>query len=189
MSVVVVGVHGPAESGDVLALALREARQRGGVVELVTVWQPDDVPDAATLWGAGREARRRALATQRRAIASVADEASDLRITSVIAEGKLCEVLEEASRGAACLVLGPGGPDGRTRRPAFLQTVGCPVIRLQPPIDVPERVRGHGRSSPRPEPCASAHLDQHPRRGRGRRSQTGSRAVRGMQIDGSPVLD
>lgn len=148
-SVVVVGVHRPAEFGDLLAVSLREARRRGGVVEMVTVWKPGDVPDAATLWAAGREARRRALATQRRAIASTADEASDLEITGVIAEGELCEVLEEASQGAACLVLGPSGPDGRTRRPDFLQRVGCPVIRLQPATDVPPQRRGHERNSPR----------------------------------------
>ena len=152
-SVVVVGIDGGRASVPAMRRALDEARTTNGLVEMVTAWTAHDVADAASVWAACREARRRAISAQRAVLDACAD-ALDVPVTSVVVEGPAQDMLVRAGRGAACVVL---GRTSRGRSP-ILRTcsaeVDCPVVEAWPagPAQVPrqrsrERSTAH-RSSP-----------------------------------------
>jgi hypothetical protein len=148
-SVVVVGIDGGRASVPAMRRALAEARTTNGLVEMVTAWTAEDVADAASLWAAGREARRRAVAHQRAVVDACAD-ALDVPVTGVVVEGPAQEMLVLAGRGAACVVL---GRTTRGRSPITRTCsagVDCPVLeaRLPGAAQVPQQ-RSRGRSTAR----------------------------------------
>ena len=139
-AVVVVGIHGGRAAVAAMSRALAEARAVSGLVEMVTAWTARDVTDAPSLWAAGREARRRAVAHQRAAVAACGD-AGGVLITGVVAEGRPQDLLLLAGRGAACVVLGRsvGGRSSITRTCAA--GLECPVLeaRADAPAHVPRQ--------------------------------------------------
>lgn len=137
-STVVVGVDGTPASVPAVQRACEEARVRGGVVEVVTVWSYP--PGAASEWLAYRAGRRWAL----RAQAAVVSRATrGLRhpppMTGVVVDGDPAHVLARAGRGAVCIVLGrhPGTPlaasSGSTRE-RCMALADCPVVVVPPPL-------------------------------------------------------
>ena len=146
-SVVVVGIDGGRASVPAMRRALHEARTTNGLVEMVTAWTADDVADAASLWAAGREARRRAVAHQRAVVYACAD-ALDVPVSGVVVEGPAQDMLVLAGRGAACVVL---GRTSRGRSPitrTCSAEVDCPVLEARPfgPAQVPKQ-RSRDRST------------------------------------------
>ena len=167
-SVVVVGIDGGRASVPAMRRALDEARTTNGLVEMVTAWTAHDVADAASLWAACREARRRAVAHQRAVIDACAD-ALDVPVTGVVVEGPAQDMLvlagrgaacapssrrECGERGAACVVLGRTSPGRSPLTRTCSANVDCPVLEARPsgPAQVP-RQRSRGRSTVnRPSP-------------------------------------
>jgi hypothetical protein len=137
-SVVVVGVDGSPVGVVALLHAYREARSRGGSVEVVTAWQ--DPPAATTTDERAlyRAAHRRAVQAQRAAVASASRLAREVPpITGVVVQGDPASVLARAGEGAACIVLGrpfgdpvSGGRKSTGERCTAL--AGCPVVVVPP---------------------------------------------------------
>ncbi|ROP64802.1 nucleotide-binding universal stress UspA family protein [Curtobacterium sp. PhB130] len=110
---IVVGVDGSHESGQALRFAVTTARRLGHRVRVITTWQwpkalnRDEAP--FDHWSPERDARATA--------SSALDAAEDLidddvEVTSDLVEGSPAEVLIDASRDAALLVLGNRGLGG-----------------------------------------------------------------------------
>jgi hypothetical protein len=152
-SVVVVGIDGGRASVPAMRRALDEARTTNGLVEMVTAWTAHDVADAASLWAACREARRRAVAHQRAVIDACAD-ALDVPVTGVVVEGPAQDMLVLAGRGAACVVLGRTSPGRSPLTRTCSATGDGPGLEARPsgPAQVP-RQRSRDRSTvKRPSP-------------------------------------
>jgi nucleotide-binding universal stress UspA family protein len=134
---VVVGVDGSPASVSAVHRACEEARVRGGVVEVVTVWTYP--PGATSEWLAYRAGRRWALRAQAAVVSRATGHLTQPPpITGVVVDGDPADVLARAGRGAACIVLGrhPETPleasSGSTRERCMARA-GCPVVVVPPP--------------------------------------------------------
>ena len=138
---IVVGVDGSAHAGRALRWAVDQALLEHRGLTLVHVISPSDAallaPDSDDRPGADDlpQANREVVA---RAHEVVARRAPDLDVTEIVRVGDAREVLIEASRGAAMVVLGSRGR-GRWRSlllgsvsAAVSQHAACPVIVHRP---------------------------------------------------------
>jgi nucleotide-binding universal stress UspA family protein len=107
----VVGVDGSEDSKEALRWAANEARERGGVVHAILVWQvpsmaligPYVPPDLHAI------TKRAAETTLAACLAAVADDLAGVPVHSDAIEGVTTQVLEAASEKADLLVVGSRG--------------------------------------------------------------------------------
>lgn len=138
---VVVGYDGSAESAEAVALALREAQTRGAELWVVTAYTAD--------WTAGEaeppdwrdRMRRQTEALQAEALAEAGwGHDSTVSVRHAVVAGNPGEVLVDAARDAALLVVGSRGHNPLARvllgsvSTYCLHNAGCPVlvVRLHP---------------------------------------------------------
>jgi len=142
---VVVGVDGSGHSRRALEWAMREARQRGVPLEVVTVHPPPVRPATGIYWGLPTlpensfdpELARMAVA---QFVDEVAKETGEtgLEVTVSVLAGDAAEELVNASRDADMLVVGSRGSGGFARllmgsvSSQVTQHADCPVVVVPP---------------------------------------------------------
>ena len=141
MPVIVVGVDETPASKAALMVAMREGSRRGGVIEVVTVW--DSPPAAMSVPTSPEAARYSAQSIQDAAVAeALHDLAKPPLLSRQVVQGNPAEVLVKVARGADCLVVGTGRKG--TLRRALLGSVSefcvrrarCPVVVVPGPDEL-----------------------------------------------------
>jgi nucleotide-binding universal stress UspA family protein len=105
---IVVGVDGSEAAHRALRWALREAAQRGGVVQAVTAWRWDavDFPPYASDGPDDQRLRAEQILTDELAVVGAG---SGVTMAAEVVEGRAADVLCAAARDADLLVLGSHG--------------------------------------------------------------------------------
>lgn len=137
-----VGVDGSDNARQALKWALREARERGGMVKAVTAWRSDSATAAA---GNGRaeeqQCAERLLKHEMRSLPRDLTAGVPLALEAV--EGRPAEVLVAASRGADLLVLGSHGHSRELHRVLGSVTDDCVRNAICPVVVLPIRYATH----------------------------------------------
>ncbi|MCM0619589.1 universal stress protein [Nocardioides bruguierae] len=136
---VVVAVSGSRGSAHALAWALRAAEVSGRELEVVTVWPGQGEVLVGEAPGHYSLPRHLAARAQARALAeATAARAGAVPVRRVLANGRVADVLVDASDGADVLVLGThrsasaaGAPE-RGVAAAVLPRVACAVVEVDP---------------------------------------------------------
>jgi nucleotide-binding universal stress UspA family protein len=147
---IVVGIDGSEDSDRALRWAVRQARQFGGTVEAVMVY---DWPgtEAAYLAGLGHEGEReRVEEVLAEAVARVGHESAGVPIATEAMRGNAGAKLADAAADADLLVVGSHG-HGRLYHAvlgsvaeACVRSAQCPVVVIPAPHS--ERARATGRA-------------------------------------------
>jgi nucleotide-binding universal stress UspA family protein len=134
---IVVGVDGSENSMDALEWAVREARQTGAVVEVVSAWIYPAPLVAPMLFGMAEYAAAGASHAEQ-AVRRAGEVAPDVVVKATVIEMPPAQALLEAGRGADLLVVGSRGLGGF--KGLFLGSVSqqcalhapCPVLIVPP---------------------------------------------------------
>ncbi len=145
---IVVGVDGTAASQQALVFAIREACLRGSPVEVVTAWTWSSVYEPVATLESSADARDQAQRLQDEAVTEALSAAGVTPVVSrQVVRGDPAQVLIEAARGAAYLVVG-SAHKGVLKR-AILGSVSeqcvrhadCPVMVIPLHRSTPETTR------------------------------------------------
>jgi nucleotide-binding universal stress UspA family protein len=137
---IVVGVDGSPSSKAALAWAVRQAERTGSTVEAVIAWHyPVLLGTPFGPAGVLPETDFADVAAHvlSQAVSETVDPASPVKVSSVVGEGNVAQVLLEAAQGADLLVVGSRGHGGFTE--ALLGSVSqhcvhhakCPIVIIR----------------------------------------------------------
>lgn len=141
---IVVGVDGSPSSRAALRWAVHQAGMTGGSVEAITAWHSPGliglgVPFTESETGSGDDSRIRDAAENmvRAAIAEAVAGETEVQVTGEVGEGSAAQLLLDAAKGAAMVVVGSRGHGGIAG--TLLGSVGqtlaqhspCPVLIIR----------------------------------------------------------